>query len=93
MTGIEIIRDPALTAEAIADIVSQTCPPDAPAECDRLGCRECWLSWLTTGEPPKGKEPPDGRTAPGEVNLDRVNKLLAELDGYVSGISRGRTSQ
>lgn len=51
MTGLEFIKAPGTTAGEIADIISQPCPPIVPAECDRLSCRECWLAWLTTGEP------------------------------------------
>lgn len=66
MTGIEFIKEPGTTAGEIADIISQPCPPIVPAECDRLSCRECWLAWLTTGEPPKEKGPSDEQTAPDE---------------------------
>lgn len=64
MTGLEIIRAPGTTAGEIADIISRPCPPVIPGECGRLSCRECWLAWLTTGEAPKRKGPPDERTAP-----------------------------
>ena len=57
------------TADEIADIVSEHCPPVVPNGCDRLSCRTCWLAWLTTGEPPKEKGPSDARTAPGEEGL------------------------
>lgn len=69
MTGLEIIRAPGTTAGEIADIISRPCPPVIPGECDRLSCRECWLAWLTTGEAPKRKGPPDERTAPDEEGL------------------------
>lgn len=76
MTGLEILRNPEATAEEITGIVSAQCPPIAPAECDRVSCRECWLAWLATGEPSskeetppltqvekKCQEPPEYRTA------------------------------
>ena len=69
MTGLELLRDSGTTAEQIADIISEHCPPVCLAECDRLACRACWLSWLTTGEPPKGKGPSDKQTAPDEEGL------------------------
>ena len=69
MTGLEFIKAPGTMAGEIADIISQPCPPIVPAECDRLSCRECWLEWLTTGEPPKEKGPSDEQTAPDEEGL------------------------
>lgn len=69
MSGLEIIKAPSSTAGEIADIVSKPCPPITPAECDRVSCRECWLAWLTTGEPPEKKGPSDEQTAPGEEGL------------------------
>lgn len=53
-------------AAQIADIISAPCPPTIPAHCDGVSCRACWLAWLT-GEPLKGKEPPDKRTAPDDA--------------------------
>lgn len=69
MTGLELLKAPGTTAGEIADIISGHCPPVVPAECDRLSCRECWLSWLTTGEPPKATGPSDKQTAPGEEGM------------------------
>ena len=69
MTGLEIIRAPGTTAEQIADIIAEHCPPVTPEHCDKLSCRECWLAWLTTGEPPKEKGPSDKQTAPDEEGL------------------------
>ena len=69
MTGLEIIRAPGTTAEQIADIIAEHCPPITPEHCDKLSCRACWLAWLTTGEPPKEKGPSDERTAPEEEGL------------------------
>ena len=64
MTGLEIIRAPGTTAEQIADIIAEHCPPITPEHCDKLSCRECWLAWLATGEPPKEKGPSSKRTTP-----------------------------
>ena len=69
MTGLEIIRAPGTTAEQIADIIAEHCPPVTPEHCDKLSCRECWLAWLTTGEHPKEKGPSDKQTAPDEEGL------------------------
>lgn len=69
MTGLEIIRDPGTTAEQIADIIAEHCPPVTPEHCDRLSCRKCWLAWLTTGEPPKEKGSSDEQTTPDEEGL------------------------
>lgn len=69
MTGLELLKTPDATAGEIADIISKPCPPAVPEKCDHLSCRECWLSWLTTGEPPKEKGPSDKQTAPGEEGL------------------------
>lgn len=69
MTGLEFLRAPDTTAEQIADIVPEHCPPVTPEHCDKLSCRECWLAWLATGEPPKEKGPSDKQTAPDEEGL------------------------
>ena len=69
MTGLEIIRAPGTTAGEIADIIAEHCPPVTPEHCDKLSCRECWLAWLATGEPPKEKGPSDKQTAPDEEGL------------------------
>lgn len=78
MTGLEFLRAPGTTAEEIADIITEHCPPAVPTECDRLSCRVCWLSWLTIGEPPKGKGPSDKQTAPDEDGLHPNLKELFE---------------
>lgn len=69
MTGLELLKAPGTTAEEVADIVSEHCPPVVPTECDRLACRECWLSWLATGEPPKEAGPSGKQTAPDEEGM------------------------
>ncbi len=66
MTGLEIIKAPGTSAGEIADIVSNPCPPVSPEVCDKFSCRECWLAWLTTGEPPKEKGASDKQTPPDE---------------------------
>lgn len=76
MTGLELLKAPGTTAGEIADIVSVPCPPVVPTECDRFSCRECWLAWLTTGEPPKAEGPSDKQTAPDEEGM---HPNLAEL--------------
>lgn len=69
MTGLELLRNPNTTPEEIADIVSPHCPPTIPDACKQLSCRECWLAWVTTGEPPKETGPSDSQTAPDEDGL------------------------
>lgn len=69
MTGIELVKAPGTTAGELADILSKSCPPSGRVECDRHSCRECWLAWLVTGEPPKEKGPSDERTTPGEEGM------------------------
>lgn len=69
MTGLELLKSPNTSVGEIADIISAQCPPIVPANCDRFSCRACWLAWLTTGEAPKEKEPPDKQTAPGEEGM------------------------
>lgn len=69
MTGLEFLRASATTPEEIADIIAEQCPPAVPTECDRFSCRMCWISWLTTDEPPKEKGPSDKQTAPDEEGL------------------------
>ena len=82
MTGLEIIKAPGTTAEQIADIIAEHCPPVAPEKCDHISCRECWLAWLTTGSPPQKTESPEQPVAP--LDLTRLRKLLQELDIYVA---------
>lgn len=61
MNGLGLLRSPKTTADEIADIVSAQCPPVVPENCDAFSCRECWLAWLTTGEPPKERGRPTNR--------------------------------
>lgn len=74
MTGLELLKAPEATAGEIADIISAPCPPIIPAHCDGVSCRACWLAWLT-GEPLKGKEPPDKRTAPDDAPAYYANEV------------------
>lgn len=57
MTGLDIIRNPATTADQIADIFASGCPPIVSGECRGRQCHECWLAWLTAREVPgEGRE-------------------------------------
>ena len=83
MTGLELLKAPGTTAEQITDIIAEHCPPVVPTECDRLSCRRCWLSWLTTGEPPKAEGPSDKQTTPVEISapyrpFDKAIRRAAE---------------
>lgn len=78
MNGLDLLKSPEATAAEIADIVSAQCPPVVPENCDAFSCRECWLAWLTTGEPPKEKGPSDKQTAPGEEGMHPNLKELYE---------------
>lgn len=57
--GLQIIKQPDITAGELADLISGCCPPycceDSAVNCDDQSCRACWLAWLTTGRPPKGR--------------------------------------
>lgn len=86
MNGLDLFRSPKTAADEIADIVSAQCPPVVPENCDAFSCRECWLAWLTTGEPPKEKGPSDKQTAPGRDSAPYTNsKSLAEqINDYLA---------
>ena len=100
MTGLEIIKASTATAGEIADIISQPCPPVIPETCDRLSCRECWLAWLVTGEPPKAKGPSDEQTAPDEEgmhpnlaeHLRREKRIQREVRQMLSHLASGGRS-
>lgn len=53
--GVAIIKNPDITVERLADLLSGACPPFAEsagfASCDETSCRDCWASWLATGKP------------------------------------------
>ena len=61
MTGLEIIRAPGTTAEQIADIIAEHCPPITPEHCDKLSCRECWHGWPPASPRRKRGRPASGR--------------------------------
>lgn len=71
MTGLEFLRAPDTTAEQIADIVAEHCPPATPEQCDKLSCRECWLAWLAKVE--TDREQSEKRTTPYRP-LDKANE-------------------
>lgn len=71
MTGLELIKAPGATSGEIADIISQQCPPNSPTLCDGVACKECWLSWLVTGEA-KSKEPPMEGAAPERMATEQA---------------------
>ena len=97
MNGLDLFRSPKTAADEIADIVSAQCPPVVPENCDAFSCRECWLAWLTTGEPPKEKGPSDKQTAPGRDSApyypptEAIRKAAERLkDGNMEYTAKGR---
>lgn len=59
--GLQIIKSQYATAGELAELLSGSCPPFAesagPVSCSATSCRDCWLSWITTGKPKEeGKE-------------------------------------
>lgn len=54
MTGLEYIKQANVSVEDIARCLCERCPPLKTSICDTyiVGCKTCWLSWLTTGNPP-----------------------------------------
>lgn len=55
----EMLQTPDASVDKLADIFWKGHPPFQPGaktDCSHVTCRECWLAWLTTGEPPKRKE-------------------------------------
>lgn len=101
MTGIEIIKAPTTTAGEIADIISKPCPPEVPTDCDDVGCRACWLAWLTGEGVPEKTGPSDKQTAPcggcpllgKKREVINLGKLLSEVSDYVNGTAPSHTSQ
>ena len=91
MTGLEILRNPDTTAEQIADIIAEHCPPAVPEHCDRLSCRACWEAWLTTGEPLKKEGPSDKQTAPESEAVDELSRAETALERAVK-IIQGATA-
>lgn len=57
--GFQILAELKTPAE-VANALSSGCPPFSgetrEVHCSRVECRVCWMTWLTTGEPPKPKE-------------------------------------
>lgn len=53
--GIQIVKQPDITAGELAELLSGACPPFTsecdPVHCHTTNCRDCWLAWLTTGKP------------------------------------------
>jgi hypothetical protein len=100
VTGLEIIKATTATAGEIADIISKPCPPVIPETCDRLSCRECWLAWLVTGEPPKEKGPSDEQTAHDEEGMNpnlaehlrREKRIQREVRQVLSHLANGGRS-
>ena len=102
MTGIELLRAPSTTAEQIADIIAEQCPPIAIAECDGLSCRRCWLAWLTGSGLLEKTEPPTEQAAPlcggcplqgRKRELIQLGRVLKEVEDYVKPLSPDHTSQ
>ena len=59
-TGLQILRNPKMDTEYLAQLVSGSCPPfpqeQAAFDCQEFDCQTCWQSWLTTGRPPEKEE-------------------------------------
>ena len=82
MTGLELLRTSDTTADEIAGIISEHCPPVTPGNCDQLSCRACWLAWLTAGaakrkgavrqadDPERGRAAPQPRRVPANGEAD-----------------------
>lgn len=52
-TGLEFITE--TDPKEVAAVLANGHPPfenGGSVECDHVGCDECWLAWLTTGELP-----------------------------------------
>ena len=55
-TGLEFLKDPSTTAGEIAEIIGAGHPPFGAVDCGKTTCGNCWLAWLTTGEPPSANK-------------------------------------
>ena len=89
MNGLDLIRSPDTSAEAVADIVYLPCPPIGPASCEGVECRACWLSWLVTGADENGAEPSAAQTAPqGDCPLSGKGCELLKLGRFSMDINR-----
>ena len=69
MNGLDFLKSPEVTADKIADIISEQCPPVVPCDCDPFSCRECWLPWLTTVEPRHENGQSDRQKTPSEEGM------------------------
>ena len=58
--GLQLLRDPKMDTEHLAQLLSGVCPPfpqeQADFDCQEFDCRMCWQSWLMSGKPPKKEE-------------------------------------
>ena len=58
--GLQLLRDPEMDTEHLAQLLSGACPPfpqeQADFDCQEFDCRMCWQSWLMSGKPPKKEE-------------------------------------
>lgn len=58
--GLQILRNPEMDTEYLAQLLSGSCPPfpqeQADFDCQEFDCRTCWQSWLATGRPPEKEE-------------------------------------
>jgi len=83
MTGLELFNNTSTTAEEIADIVSQPCPPVLLIECDKISCQECWLAWLIKGEPIsaviEGVFVPQKEETPEQTSLEWPRRFVSVL--------------
>lgn len=102
MTGLELLKAPGTTAGEIADIISKSCPPEIPVDCDDIFCRDCWLAWLTGSGLPEKTEPPTEQATPlcggcplqgRKRELIKLGRFLEEVESYVKPPSPDRTSQ
>lgn len=96
MTGLEIIRAPGTTAGEIADIIAEHCPPITPEHCDKLACRDCWLAWLTTGEPGQNAGTPDEPTPlvdEAAYELSRAEAALESVVQIIQSAMEGKEQQ
>lgn len=92
MTGLEIIRAPGTTAEQIADIIAEHCPPITPENCDKLSCRGCWLTWLTTSEAGQKAGTSAEPTPPADevaCELIRAETALSRTIQIIQGATEG----
>ena len=80
MTGLEIIRAPGTTAEQIADIIAEHCPPVTPEHCDKLSCRECWHGWPPASPRRKRGRPTNRRPRTRKGCTPTSSSIFADSD-------------